>query len=105
VIVLKAGDLVGGGAEVFQKIDGSFIERRTEADQAQLTGALHDRPVPLPGGVSLLVEIVQVLAGPEGIGISDLKGPASHVQRDRVRSVRLQLDGVGSRVGSSLHDR
>ena len=27
VVVLKAGDLVGGGAEVFQEVDGGFIKR------------------------------------------------------------------------------
>lgn len=50
VVVLEAGELVGGGAEVFQEVDGGFTKRRAEADQAQLAGALHDWTVTLPGG-------------------------------------------------------
>ena len=105
VVVFEAGDLVGRGAEILQEVDGGFVKGRAEADQAQLAGALHDRAVPLPGGVGLLVEVVQVLAGPEGIGIADLKAPAAHVERHRVGGVGLQLDRVGSRLGCSLHDR
>jgi len=105
VVVLEAGDLVGGGAELFQEVNGGFIEWRTEADQAQLAGPLHDRPVPFPGGVGLLVEIMQVLAGPEGIGIADFKAAATHVERNRLGGVGLQLDRVGSGLGCRLHDR
>ena len=105
VIVFKAGDLVGGGAEICQEVDGGFIKRRADADQAPLAGALHDRAVPFPGNVGLLVKIMQVLARPEGIGIADLERAATHVERYRVFNIGLQLDRVGNRLGRCLQDR
>ena len=47
-----------------------------------------------PRRAYLFVEIVQVLAGPEGICIIDLKAAAAHVERHRVCGVGLQLDGM-----------
>ena len=55
--------------------------------------------MPFPGGVSLFVEIVQVLAGPEGIGISDFNAAATHVERFRDGGVGLQFDGMGACLG------
>jgi len=104
VVVLKARDLVGGCTEILQEIDGSFIKRRTKADQAQLTGPLHDRGMPFPGGVGLFIEVVEVLASPEGIGIDDLEAAAAHVERYRVGGVGLQLDRVGPGLGRCFHD-
>ena len=68
-------------------------------------GALHDRAVPLPGGVCLLVEVVQVLASPEGIGIADLEAAATHVERHCIGGVGLQLDRVGACFSCCLHNR
>ena len=55
--------------------------------------------------MGLLVEVVQVLAGPEGIGIADLEAAAANVERHRVGGIGLQLDRVGPRLGRCLHDR
>jgi hypothetical protein len=76
VVVLEAGDFVGGGAKIFQEFYGGFIKQLKQIRPT--SRARHDRAMPLPGGVGLLVEIVQVLAGPEGIGIADLEAAPAH---------------------------
>lgn len=45
--------------------------------------------MPFPGVVGLLEEIVEVLAGPEGMVIADFKAAATHVERHRVGGVGL----------------
>lgn len=105
VVVLEAGDLVSGDTKIFKEVDCSFITREAEADQAQLTGPLHDRAVPLPGGVCLFVEVVEVLASPEGIGITDVEAAATHVERHRVGGVSRQRDRMGARLSCRFHDR
>jgi len=53
--------------------------------------------------MGLLVKVVQVLDGPPGserLGIADLEPVAPHNERKRLRDAGLQLDGVGSRLGS-----
>jgi len=47
--------------------------------------------MPFPGGLTLFVEVMEVLAGPEGIGIIDLKTAPKNVERHRVGGVALQL--------------
>ena len=105
MVVLEAGDLVSGGSKIFQEVDCSFIEWRAEADQTKLASTLHNRAVPLPGGVSLLIEIMQVFPSPERIWIADLKATAAHVERDCVGGIGLQLDRVGARLSCCFHDR
>ena len=54
--------------------------------------------------MGLLVEVVEVLTSPEGIGIADLEAAAAHVERHRVGGAGLRLDRVGSSLGRCLHD-
>ena len=104
VVVFEAGDLVGGGREILQKINSSFIKRLAEADQAELASALHDCGMPFPGAFSLVVEVVEVLANPDGIRINDVEGTAAHVARHRVGGICLQIGRVGARMGSRFYD-
>ena len=89
VIVLETGDLVGGCIEIFKKFNGCFVKRRAEADQIKLAGSIHDRSMPLPRGISLLIEIMKVLARPERIRVIDLKAATPHVQGHRVSGISL----------------
>jgi hypothetical protein len=65
VVVLEAGDLIGGDSEIFVEVDGSLTKRGAEADQAQLSGPLHDWLMPIPWSMSLGVKIVEILTRPE----------------------------------------
>ena len=104
MIVFKAGDLISRCLELLKKVDRALIKWRAEAEHAVLAGSLHDRPMPLPGGVGLGIEIVQVLAGPEAALIADLEIATAHIEGDRVGGVGLQLEGMGTGLGRCIHD-
>ncbi len=71
--VLERGDLVGRDIEAFEEVDGGFVERRRKEDHAMASARVHDRLVPFPGRIGLLVEIVQVRAGPRRSAVGDLE--------------------------------
>ena len=44
--------------------------------------------MPFPGGVSLVLEVMEVLASPKGVGITDVEAAAAHVERHRVGGIK-----------------
>src|SRR5699024_2610501 len=97
---LERGDLVHLGAEILEQVDGGGVEGAGERDHAVLPGPGEDRLVPLPGGVGLLVEVVEVAAAPQAVAVGDAEGGTVGVDGDRVRRVGLELD----RGGAGLRD-
>ena len=62
---LGRGDLVGRNVEVLEKLDGRRVEWAGEAEHPVLPGSVEHRSVPLPGRVSLLVELVEAGVAPQ----------------------------------------
>ena len=94
---LERGDLVARHAEVLEELDGRLVEGRAEALHAQLRGALEEGRVPLPGRVGQLVELVKRLPLPQAALITNEEVAVRHVERDGVRGIGLELQGVGPR--------
>jgi hypothetical protein len=94
--ILERGDLEGRYAEGVEEIDCGVVEGRAETVQAMRGRALHDGFVPVPGRVCLLVQLVELAAGPQALVVFDDEAAGAHVERHRVGGVGLQLDRVGA---------
>ena len=55
----------------FKIVYGGLIKGCGETDKSEFFCPVHDRLMPFPGGVSLLVEIIQALPAPETFFIAD----------------------------------
>ena len=91
---LERGDLVGGRIEAREQVDGRLVERRRQDRDALLAGSREERLVPFERGVRFAIEVVELPPGP-GAALDHEAGPVM-VDRQRVRRVGLQLDGVGA---------
>ena len=85
-----------------EKTGHSILERygMTETSPVSFQSSRDDPlelRVPLPWRVRLLVQVMEVLAGPQALRVADLEIPAPHVERDRVSRVGLELERVGTR--------
>lgn len=92
---LEGGDLVEGDVESLQKIDGTGVEGGGEEDEPLLVCFCLDGGMPLPGGVCLLIELVQGGAIPES-ALIDLEILIVAIKGHGVGRIGLDLDGIGT---------
>ncbi len=91
--VLEGGDLIAGGPQVFEKVDGGVIEGGAEGDQPQRLGPFDEGGMPFPGRAGDLVQLVQALAVPEAALVVDEEIAGADWQGHGVGGVGLELDG------------
>ena len=92
--ILERGDFVARDAEGFEKLDRAGVERRAEPHYPTRLAALEEWRVPLPRRARFLVELVEVLAAPQAVGVIDAEAPLGAIERHGVRCIRLNLDCV-----------
>ena len=97
----ERSNLVRRGVEVFEQVDGSVVEHGTEDGNTELAGVLEKWRVPLPRGVSPLIEIVKRSPRPGPIRNLELGGPTL---RNGVRAIYLNIDGVRTHLLRLTHD-
>src|SRR6185437_5907959 len=99
---LERVDLVSGCVQALQQIHCRFVERRAEDRDAGLAGALKQRSMPFPWHMRFGVEIVKRSSIPQAA--MNAKILIIAVQRDRIRTIGLQLDRVSARLFGGMND-
>jgi hypothetical protein len=72
--------------------------------QAPRRGARHDRRVPVPGRVRLLVQLVELPARPQTLAVLNDEARRLQVQRHGLGRVGLQFDRICASVGGGIDD-
>ena len=100
----EAGDLVGRDVQFFEEIDCGRIEGGRKTIDAKAPGMIHQRLVPVPRRMRLFVQVVESAARPQAVLVLDHEARHVDVERQRIGSVCLQLDGIRTVLRCSRDD-
>ena len=102
-LTLASAPFIGRLVETaLREVDRGLIERRREDDHPELSRSAHDRFVPLPRRVGLLVEVVQRAAGPGAVLAGNQEVGRIGIDSQRIRRISLQFDRVRAGTRRSL---
>jgi hypothetical protein len=100
---LEGGDFVVGRIELLEEVHRGGIEGRGETVEPVGGRFVENGLMPIPGSVGLGIEVVELLAVPEGAPFYD-EGLGIAVEGHRIRGVSLDFYRIGSRLCGEADD-